>query len=420
MTIIISTIIIMAYMINGYIGFVLMAGILLWNVIIKNDYSTSNLFRYIVLCLPFSYIGIIGPSMHQLYSWYNLLLVILLGTTIIRNGGVINLSRAAASALIVIVCVLTLNLFWSNDLGKDVQEIIQVMVMLIPLLLFHGERTYVDITKNEAEALIEEYGEVCTATAISMLLQYFIYIATHRVLGIIHFTGGGRIQCYVLFRGASILPVFMGVGLILYFIQVMEARNILPSIINMVLIFAAMVLNSSRTGMLMALVVIGLICFIKIIKKPSIGKLVITIIGVWGASYGVNYMTSKRASLDGFLDANGRTTTWINGLKIWTHDIKNFLIGEGFTGGMWAGITKTHNFAIQTLAQCGIIVGLIVFVLFAAYFFQNKKNKYVYLPLFIVLSGMLVTDFYANAFATVILILTDVYGAKQLRELDEY
>ena len=186
----------------------------------------------------------------------------------------------------------------------------------------------------------------------------------------------------------------------------------MQSLINMVFVFAAMVLNSSRTGMLMALVVVGLICFTQILESPSLGKILITVTGIVGASYGVNYMTSKRASLDGFLDANGRTTTWINGLKIWTHDLKNFLIGEGFSGGMWNGITKTHNFAIQTVAQCGVIVGVIVLGLFAVYFFRNKHNKYIYLPLFIVLSGMLVTDFYANAFATIILILVDIYGAK--------
>lgn len=412
MTILLSTIIILTYMINGYAGLVLMVGILLWNIVIKNDYSVSNLLHYIVLCLPFSYIGITGTSMHQLYSWYNLLLVILVGTFIYKDNWKVNISRGAAIALVIVVFLLNLNLLWSNGLGKDIQEIIQILVMLIPLLLFHGERNQINLSKSSAEKLIVEYGEVCTATAISMLIQYILYITTHRVIGIIHFTGGGRTQCYVLFKGASILPIFMGVGLIMYFIHIMESSYDLKSLVNMVLIFAAMVLNSSRTGMLMALVVAGLICFVKILESPSIGKILVTVAGIAGAYYGVNYMTSKRASLDGFLDANGRTTTWINGLKIWTHDLKNFLIGEGFSGGMWNGITKTHNFAIQTVAQCGVIVGVIILGLFVVYFLRNKNNKYVYLPLFIVLSGMLVTDFYANAFTTIIFILVDIYGAK--------
>ena len=172
-------------------------------------------------------------------------------------------------------------------------------------------------------------------------------------------------------------------------------------------------LNTSRTGLFSVSILVGLVCIKYLVMRPSFKGVFLTIIGVIGAYYAVNYITRLRNGLSGFLDANGRFQTWRNGIRIWSDNIKSILFGEGFAGDKWIGIAKPHNFIIQTLAQCGFIVTLIIVILLAKYIKDNWRSPYIFLILSVILSGMLVTDFYANAFTTVIFILVDMYTTSE-------
>ena len=142
---------------------------------------------------------------------------------------------------------------------------------------------------------------------------------------------------------------------------------------------------------------------------PSIKGLSIAVIGFTGFYYAINYITKLRSKLSSFLDANGRIETWKNGIRIWSANTKNIILGEGFSGGRWEGITKPHNMIIQTMSQCGIIVTITVVAMLGKYLIDNRRNPYIYIPIYIILSGMMVTDFYANAFTTIAFMLVDIY-----------
>lgn len=410
---VIEAAIVIAYMINSMLGMTLMAvysiGKLLFS---KKGDSIYRSFELMIMSLPMAYIGIAGPSMHQLLSWYNVFLVIFLVKIIIHFSRKVPFTKSAVISILVMLGCFFANMFWASDLGGTLAEIAQILVMMIPIIIVHTSRANFPIEREGAYELLRKYVDVCVATAIAMLVQYAMYYFLHRQIGIIHFTGMRRVQFYGLFRGASILPIYMGIGIVFLFIECFDKRINIERLIKIFIIFAAVVLNTSRTGLFTLMVVLAMVCIKYLAKRPSFKGIFIALLGFVGAVYAVNYITTLRSGLSGFLDANGRITTWENGIRIFGSSIKNILLGEGFSGGMWTGITKPHNLIIQTLAQCGIIVTAIVLVMLARYILENIKNPYVFMGIYIILSAMLVTDFYANAFTTVIFMLIDIYSGK--------
>lgn len=417
MIIVIETAIIIAYMMNSILGMALM---LVYSVgklfFIKQGDSIIRIFELMIMSLPMAYIGIIGPSMHQLFSWYNFFLVIFLIKILRRFSTKLPMTKSAMlSVMILMICMFT-NLIWAHDLGESLAEIAQIFVMIIPIMIVHLLRNRFPISNDSVYQLICLYVDVCVGTAIAMLMQYVFYYYLQRQIGLIHFSGGNRVQFYGLFRGASILPIFIGVGMVFLFIECFEKKVTVVRLAKIGIIFLASMLNTSRTALFTLMIVLFCICLKYLIKRPSFRGFFIIILGFSGFYYAIDYITTLRNKLTGFLDANGRNVTWDNGIRIWGTNLKNILLGEGFSGGRWEGITKPHNLVIQSLSQCGIIVTFLVMAMLVKYVYDNRKSPYIYLPLFILLSGMLVTDFYANAFTTVIFMIVDLYRIRNRTE----
>ena len=410
MIIVIETAIMLAYMINSILGIGVMLAVLMWKLMFsKKGGSIYQSFELMIMALPLAYIGIAGPTMHQLFSWYHLFLIAFFIKIIVRYSGRIPFSVSAMIPIMIMLFCLLLNLLWAKDIPGALTEIAQMMIMVIPLAVVHSVRDRFLISRDEAYQLLGEYVDVCTATAIVMLMQYVMYYYAHRQIGMILFSGNNRVQFYALFKGASILPIYMGIGVIFLFIECLEKRITIAIIAKMAIIFLASTLNSSRTALLSMMIVMVFICIKYFMYAPSLKGLSIAVIGFTGFYYAIDYITRIRNKLSNFLDANGRIETWRNGIRIWSVNAKNIILGEGFTGGRWEGITKPHNLIIQTMAQCGIIITIAVMVMIGKYLIDNRKNPYVFIPFYLILSGMMVTDFYANAFTTVAFMLVDLY-----------
>ena len=417
MMILVATIIILAYMINNLFGLGMMFVYVFTKfAMAKRGTMIQTSLSLMIMALPMAYIGFAGTTMHQVFSWYNMFLVLFIFVVIASFAMWIPIKKLATSLIVTVVFCLFINMIWTNNISGSLVEIAQLLVMVIPILIIHTLRDKLDITHDTVCSLIGNYVDVCVATAIAMLAQYVMYYIFGMRIGIIHFTGGGRVAFYALFRGASILPVYMGIGIVYLFIECFEKKVTRGNLIKMVIIFMAVVLNTSRTGLFALMAVMVLISIKYIIKAPSAKGIFISILGFVGAYFAINYITTLRSKLTSFLDANGRIATWNNGIKIWLANIKNFFLGEGFTGERWDGVTKPHNMVIQTLAQCGIIVAVILTCMMIKYLVDHRRNPYVFIPMYIILAGMFVTDFYANAFTTVILILLDLYYGTLIRE----
>ena len=405
-----ETLIILAYCYSNILGMVFMLVVVICKLFFLKERNMIKFFELMIMALPMAYIGIAGIKMHQLFSWYNVFLVCFFIAVLYNYLWKVSIHHIAAVQLIVIFFLLFLNLPYSDDVKKTFVEMAQIFIMLIPIVMFHSVKKSLRIGKAEIQELISMYVNVCVSTAIAMLVQYVLYFFVHIQIGIIDTFGSGRVSCQCLFKGASILPIFMGIGMIILFLDMLDTHMTISCILEMVVIFLAVVLNSSRTALFMIIVVLAFVCMRQMLKRPGIKPLFITLVGLFASIGGIQYIISLRSGLNGFLDANGRVETWINSINVWLADIKNFLIG----GGLADGSIKSHNFPIQTLAQCGILVSLIVFIMIFVYLWNNRKNRYKYVIWFVLLSGFLVTDFYANAFTTVIFILVDLYGTSEL------
>lgn len=403
---------IISYMFDGIIGGFAMMLLLLVTSFREKEKTCIKWLRLMILSLPMSYIGILGTTMHQLLSWYNLFLVMFIISTIKYFGGKISISRNSALGVMGIFVFLQIGCIWLNDFAVTYIEIIQIFTMLLPIVIIHHTRYKMPISKEEIYELLKLYTNVCVSTAIGMIVQYLVYIVAGQQIGLMLFSGGGRVIYMGLFKGTSILPIFMGIGFITIFLELLYKKMVIQEVIKAVVIFLAMMLNSSRAALAMLFIIIAIIFVRKIIESPNIKMFFLGAIILVAGFFCVNYIMSLRSGLSSFLDANGRFETYSSGISIWLASLKNFLLGEGFSGGMWEGVAKPHNFLIQTLAQCGLLVTIIVLIFICSYLYINRKNLYVYLPLYVLLSSMLVTDFYANAFTTVIFIIVDIYGAK--------
>lgn len=409
-TIILEILIILAYYFNNMLGMVFMFGVAAWKLFIQHGKNSIRFLGLMIMALPMAYIGIAGIGMHQLFSWYNVFLVCFLILILHSYSWKVPIHHIAAVQLIIILFLLLLNLPYSDDIKQTFVEIAQIFVMLIPIVMLHSVKRSLQIETAEAQKLISMYVDVCIATSIAMLVQYIFYFFVHIQVGIIEVYGGGRVSCQCLFKGASILPVFIGIGMVILFLDMLSYRITITGILKMMVLFLAVILNSSRTALFALIIVLAFVCLRQLVKRPGLKPLLVTLTGFFVAAGGVYYIISLRRGLTGFLDANGRVETWINGISIWLADIKNFLIGGGLSDGLWTSMMEPHNFPIQTLAQSGLIISLIIFNMIFTYLWHNRRNRNKYAIWFVLLSGFLVTDFYANAFTTVIFILVDLYG----------
>ncbi len=391
-----------------------MSTLILEIILMEKDKIIVKLMKLMIASLPMSYIGLLGMSMVQIFSWYNIFLFVFMCYILNRFKSI---TKKSLVPLIIILPILIIQNIWNGNLIECFTEIIQVVIMLFPLTIIFNNKDKILISKDDIKQLLNTYANVCIATAIAMLIQFFLFYYANIQIGYFNFGGANRVSCFCLFKGASILPIFMGIGFLILLIDILDNNITLLKVIKISTVLLAMVLNTSRSALVMVFIITAIILVKQFYKKVSLKTIIIGATIFMGVFIGMNYIITLRSNLDGILDANGRLETIVGGIEIWTANIKNFILGIGFSSSIWKeGLVKPHNILIQTLSQCGIVVTLCIIICFKNYFYENRNNKYKYLPWFILLSFMLVTDFYANAFITVIFILVDWYGINNDKE----
>ncbi len=422
MFIILSLITIIAYLFNGKFGFISMilnSFIVLFS---KCDNHLVKILKLIIISLPMEYIGIFGVNMYQIISWYNIFLLLYIYSILKYYK---KLTTKSLLSIVSVFLLLIVQLIWISDIPQTMIEITQVLIMIIPIILTFDCKEELPINLKQINKLLHLYVDVCIATSIGMIVQYFLHYYLHIDAGFILYTGHSRISFFCLFKGASILPIYMGIGFLILFIDFFDEKHIkITNIIKMLIIFIAMVLNTSRSGITSLFLIMGVIIVKNLYKKANLKTLLITILICGIALWGMNYIMTIRSGMNGFLDDNGRFTIIKNGLTIWYSSFRNMLFGTGFKNEIWKNEVTPHNVLIQTLSQNGIILTTMICVMIYIYLHKNKHNKYKLLIWYLLLSGMFVTDFYANSFSTVIFLLVDIYYVKnrwnQTKKGDNY
>ena len=207
-----------------------------------------------------------------------------------------------------------------------------------------------------------------------------------------------------LFKGESIFPIFIGIGALMLLYDFMYNKVEKLSVIKLCMIIIAMILSNSRAGIVSFFVVAGYMIIRYIYKKKNLLSLCLAIVGIFAAYKIIDYITASR-NLSGIMNLNGRKESYIMGLQVWKSSIKNVILGDGFTRYVYKGVETPHNMVIQLLAQCGVIVAVLIVAGIIAFYIKNRKSQEKYLIIYIVVANMMVTDFYANAFTTVVFIM---------------
>ena len=392
--IILEIIIILAYFLNVRIGALLF---LLFSIATLRDKKYpffDRIVKILIFSLPLSYISVLGESLPHALSWYNIFLFVFLIYLCIKAGH--KVVRKVASISAIFVALLGISILGTIDFYKSIIEVTQIMLMVVPLLVVYKSKINAKNIKNLSNC----YRDVCVSTAICMLIQLIAFNHFDTILGTVNLYAQ-RVSCSVLFTGASILPIFIGVGLVISLIDATMGVDRMFNVLCATIMLSSVVLNTSRSALFALIITVFYILFshLRRLKKKIDGRLLLFIALL--LVVGVVYQSVTRIGLSSFLDDNGRYETWANGYNIWTSSIKNFLFGGGFASNEWNDAVLPHNMLIQSLAQTGLIFTLSMIIALAKYMKENRNKPHFPVIIFLLLSGMLVTDFYANAFITI-------------------
>ena len=410
MIFIFDSIVIILYLINGYLGAVAMTLFSMW---IWYHFKCEKILRiYILMCvsLPFSYIGILGTQQFQMISWYNIYIVLYM--LYFLKSRYIDWQSTAKTFLYVsgIFILLLINLLYTPKLAKPIIEIVQMFVMIIPISLSYSIKKTITVSSDNYILLTKTYIDSCCAAALALIFQYFAYKVLSVKLGYITFYGGNRVNYLCLFKGESIFPIFIGIGALMLLYDFMYNKVEKLSVIKLCMIIIAMILSNSRAGIVSFFVVAGYMIirqsasdYIKDYTEKYY-KIDTYYRRIFAAYKIIDYITASR-NLSGIMNLNGRKESYIMGLQVWKSSIKNVILGDGFTRYVYKGVETPHNMVIQLLAQCGVIVAVLIVAGIIAFYIKNRKSQEKYLIIYIVVANMMVTDFYANAFTTVVFIM---------------
>lgn len=415
MLILVETIMIIAYMINGTIGVALMFSIILVMAVRKDKKLLEKLLILCSMSIPMSFIGILGMNMHHIFSWYNIFMFLLLCHLIKKRKGYIKINCTLVLLIFILINVLSINILRNYDIKKSITEIIQILMMVLPVFLIHCYRGVPQISEIDIEKHLSFFSDICIASSIATVFQYVIYFFVGKEVGFIWLTAlGKRVICNCLFKGMSILSIYFGLGFMIIVVRLTKKKNIRISekiklLFGLIIIMEGLIVNTSRTGIAGIALAIAVYFSIELIKYPDVKKIMFMFMCAIVIIIAINYMVKVRGN---FFDENGRIETYRAGLKIWKENLTNFFIGGGLTDEIWIeqGTMTSHNMIFQSLAQCGIIGTFIFMSLFIYYFWKNRYTPYISLIVYLIITGMAVTDFYANTFTTLILCLVDILG----------
>ena len=386
---------ILLYFYNGLFG-MFFTSIVFFNIFTsKNIKTIRNKFIYcLIFSIPVSYIGILGMDMHHAFSWYMIVLVlftIYLFHIFIKERKRIQLTGLLS--IIIMFFLLIVSNLNSNNFLVAITEITQMFTVILPIYL------YINISKKQdvrADDCIKLLSHVISATSICVIFQYFMYKLSGISLGYIT-VFNNRITFDLLFKGYSVLSVFIGIGIVINIVAMIKKFNIMV-LFKIIVHVIAIIVNSSRTGLYSAVVVTFLIIVSYIINSKKIKIsiiLTVPLVFVLGILFLMKY---SRYNISSFMYDNGRIENLFDGINVLVSSAKNFLLGAGFSKADYGEVMSTHNFIIGTLMNAGVIVSLIIFGFVLYILKKYKHSNCIYICWHILLSSMFITSFFANTF----------------------
>ena len=321
------------------------------------------------------------------------LLCVLLTFNMLARGTEVSVSSACKLiAFIVFLGAYVLSVWTSHDS-------IEAVFMTYHLILLAYLVFIIPIAKNkelihtDTDALMKVYIQGDCAVALALYIQYAAKTVLGISLGEIYAYNSARVIYNVYFYSKSVLSLYLGVGLLYYFIEYINNKRV-SALIWMGVFAGAILLNNSRTGLVCFAVCAGLYCIRnarKVVRSIRVTAMLILLVTI--GLYIMQLMLASRASLDGFADDNGRFETIIEAIRLLPQYLFSGIGGSAADYTLSSMGISVHNFFVAYLIQFGVFGGLAVNALLLSPVFEPKNRRW-YLLVCIILGGMLFANWH--------------------------
>lgn len=377
----------------------------------------------LITSLPISYLTIFYTEGVKIFKWYNfsvlgLDLTIFLKMVKRKVKVNLNIFITLFSILSVQLCR---NLLLQN-LNHIFIELMQEYITVITVWMFYQ---YIRMGEETATSLFQKcekwtglYLNVTLASGIGVILQKMVYQYAGTIIGAV--TIFEKRQVFdMTFTGYSVLSAFLGGGMVIAINNLLHGNKKILSFIQFVFLAFACVVNSSRSGLIAAIIIILIMLLISF-KKYSTAKrtLLFGLPILAGMLSAMTYLMQTRLSLQsvGLLTDNGRFVLVEEVIRIMLSSISTFLFGIGINGQYSLGVSSQHNMFLEIWELNGTLIAIpfVIAVIMIIWSTRRRKNKYLLWQL--LLAHQFYSSFFATTFVPVVLILTISSGLEGGKE----
>lgn len=372
--------------------------------IMKND-RLGYLVLWLIAKLPVSYLEISCEIGTHIFKLFNFCIVLLTLYLLSYARWKIKLANEWVTVIIVMLLLqLIRNLCLDGFFTSPLIELIQEWIIVIPICLFyahsrtdHNKEKYLDLVNRWEDC----YLYMVTASAIGVFYQFIMYRQGIR-LGFIT-TFATRTVYDMTFTGFSVLSTLLGGGMVISVNKLLKRFQV-RYLLSLILCAIACVINTSRSGLFAAMVII-VILMLKQFRnrwRISVKKIVLYCIFAIVAVIALIMLMETRISLKGtnLLNNNGRLDVIMEGLEIMTEDVGTILFGMG----MYSHVSQ-HNMFLEFCLRNGIIAGVLFAGFILMLLFKTRKSSMNYLTWHLFLSQQFFTGFFATTFLLPVIIL---------------
>lgn len=390
-------------------------GIIIWLLIVaflyKRKKSTLDfLVKCLIASIPVSYLEItceIGFHIFKLYN-FTVLLIVLFFIRVIQKERM-KVNKSILLAFLLIMTMQLVRTMMCNDLPSAFIELLQEYITVFPvgLLLIYSKNLKQEIeTQVDASEWLDLYYYTIIAVSIGVLYQFMIYMLSGVRIGFTTIWQGRQVFD-LLFTGYSVLTVFIGGGMLIAVSKLLDGKKAFENMLILLLTGLACAINSSRSGLFSAIIVIIFLFVLAIFKKRSLryvlfyGFPVIILI-----TYVISFLVRHRQSLQigGLLFANNRDVVAQLAVDQMSNNIGFILFGTGINGAKIYGISQ-HNMFLEmwTLNGSIFLFAFVILIISLLYITRNKSRNYLFWH--ILIGHQFISSFFATTFIVPILFI---------------
>lgn len=419
-------------------------------VIRQSSGQWDALVSLLIVSLPISYVGILGPLTHHVFSLFNIVLIVLITLFWIRGYT----QKWYRLSVWEILAVLSFGLLFVLHLVQTHQftlmNLFQMarwyLIVLAVYTIYKMPLSFVQ--QLNLKKYTDTYITVTLATAIALLVQLLL----HQMLGIevgnlSHFRL--RVSYDVFFLAYSFLAIYLYSGALMAYMAFLRTKTKVYGVVTLLLLLLS-ILNSARSGLIVFMLIAGLYTIFK--SGLGTAKKALLLLGL-AAMFLVSMQlitlvrgnlfdpsqnlddpigqaeivetaevvgadpVGSRSLIDKwvyrfqqFFFDNDRFRILFDSLEIWARDSQTLLYGHSNLNEI---PVLPHNFFVESLLTYGLFLGGWMIAVFVYLMINNWRSPYFALMLYMLVSSQLVTKIHLATWFIPLILLVRFWHVRQ-------